>query len=52
MCDPTYHGNSLNGNNLTGALPNAPVAGHWFQAHFAQLVQNAYPPFEPTERKK
>ena len=23
---PTYHGNSLNGNNLTGTLPNAPVA--------------------------
>jgi cellulose 1,4-beta-cellobiosidase len=46
MCDPTYPGNSLNGFHLTGALPNAPVAGRWFQTHFAELVQNAYPPFE------
>ncbi len=45
MCDPNYHGNSLNGNSLTGALPNAPVAGRWFQAQFVQLVQNAWPPF-------
>lgn len=43
MCDPTYHGNSLNGNSLTGALPDAPVAGRWFQAQFVQLVQNAFP---------
>ncbi len=47
MCDPTYTGNSLNGNNLTGALPNAPVSGRWFQAQFVQLVQNAFPPFQP-----
>ncbi len=45
MCDPNYHGNQLNGNNFTGALPNAPVSGRWFQAQFVQLVQNAYPPF-------
>ncbi|HEU0296780.1 MAG TPA: glycoside hydrolase family 6 protein [Anaerolineales bacterium] len=45
MCDPTYTGNQLNGNNLTGALPNAPVSGRWFQAQFVQLVQNAFPPF-------
>jgi cellulose 1,4-beta-cellobiosidase len=50
MCDPKYHGNSLNGNNLTGALPNAPVAGRWFQAQFVQLVQNAFPAFEPSEK--
>ncbi|MFD8304457.1 glycoside hydrolase family 6 protein [Streptomyces sp. NPDC059690] len=44
MCDPTYGGNVLNGNNPTGALPNAPLAGHWFSAQFRQLMQNAYPP--------
>jgi cellulose 1,4-beta-cellobiosidase len=50
MCDPTYHGNSLNGNNLTGAMPDAPVAGRWFQAQFVQLVRNAYPAFETSEK--
>jgi cellulose 1,4-beta-cellobiosidase len=50
MCDPTYRGNALNGNNLTGALPDAPVAGRWFQAQFAQLVENAYPPFDTEGR--
>jgi cellulose 1,4-beta-cellobiosidase len=44
MCDPTYTGNALNGNNLTGALPNAPLSGHWFPAQFQQLMQNAFPP--------
>ncbi len=48
MCDPEYHGNSLNGNSLSGALPNAPVAGRWFHAQFVQLVQNAFPPFQPA----
>jgi cellulose 1,4-beta-cellobiosidase len=44
MCDPTFHGSQqVNGGNLTGALPNAPLAGHWFQAAFDTLVQNAYP---------
>jgi cellulose 1,4-beta-cellobiosidase len=46
MCDPTYTGNQLNGNNMTGALANAPVSGRWFQAQFVQLVQNAFPPFQ------
>jgi cellulose 1,4-beta-cellobiosidase len=50
MCDPTYRGNALNGNNLTGALPDAPVAGRWFQVQFAQLVENAYPPFDADGR--
>ncbi len=44
MCDPTYGGNPRNNNNATGALPNAPLSGHWFQAQFTQLLQNAYPP--------
>ncbi len=44
MCDPTYHASQqVNGGNLTGAMPNAPLAGHWFQAAFDTLVQNAYP---------
>ena len=45
MCDPTYGGNARNNNHLSGALPNAPVAGHWFEAQFQELLQNAYPPF-------
>ncbi|MER5948462.1 glycoside hydrolase family 6 protein [Streptomyces sp. NPDC001904] len=44
MCDPTYTGNARNGNSLTGALPDSPLAGHWFSAGFRQLVANAYPP--------
>lgn len=44
MCDPTYGGNPRNNNNGTGALPNAPLSGHWFQAQFQQLLQNAFPP--------
>ncbi|MFI2436967.1 glycoside hydrolase family 6 protein [Streptomyces sp. NPDC018693] len=44
MCDPTYEGNPRNGYNLSGALPNAPISGHWFSAQFQQLMQNAYPP--------
>ncbi|MFE9601067.1 glycoside hydrolase family 6 protein [Streptomyces hokutonensis] len=44
MCDPTYTGNARNGNNMSGALPNAPLSGHWFSAQFQQLMANAYPP--------
>jgi cellulose 1,4-beta-cellobiosidase len=43
MCDPAYPGNSLNENSPTGALPDAPLSGAWFEAQFEQLVQNAYP---------
>ncbi|GAA3014545.1 glycoside hydrolase family 6 protein [Streptosporangium longisporum] len=43
MCDPTYTGNARNGNNMSGALPDAPIAGQWFSAQFRQLLQNAYP---------
>ena len=42
MCDPTFVSPKL-GNQLTGALPNAPLAGQWFETQFAQLVTNAYP---------
>ncbi|MEU6197743.1 glycoside hydrolase family 6 protein [Streptomyces sp. NPDC047061] len=44
MCDPTYTGNARNGNSMSGALPNAPLSGHWFSAQFQQLMANAYPP--------
>ncbi|MFK0119163.1 glycoside hydrolase family 6 protein [Streptomyces sp. NPDC090994] len=44
MCDPTYTGNPRNNNNMSGALPDAPLSGHWFSAQFQQLMQNAYPP--------
>ncbi|MFE9022509.1 glycoside hydrolase family 6 protein [Streptomyces sp. NPDC007808] len=44
MCDPTYTGNPRNNYNMSGALPNAPLSGHWFSAQFQQLMQNAYPP--------
>ena len=42
MCDPTYVAPNL-GNQLTNALPNAPLSGEWFPEQFTQLVQNAYP---------
>lgn len=48
MCDPTYTGNGRNGNNLTGALPDSPLAGHWFSAQFQELVRNAYPSLDGT----
>lgn len=44
MCDPSYSGNARNGNNPSGALPDAPVSGAWFSAQFQQLMTNAYPP--------
>ncbi|MFD7294052.1 glycoside hydrolase family 6 protein [Streptomyces sp. NPDC059897] len=43
MCDPTYTGNPRNNNHMSGALPNAPVSGHWFSAQFQELMKNAYP---------
>ena len=42
MCDPTFVASKLS-NQLTGATPNAPLAGQWFDAQFRTLVQNAYP---------
>ncbi|MFD7401716.1 glycoside hydrolase family 6 protein [Streptomyces sp. NPDC059866] len=44
MCDPTYPGNARNNFNMSGALPDAPLSGHWFSAQFRQLMANAYPP--------
>ncbi|WP_411099618.1 glycoside hydrolase family 6 protein [Streptomyces sp. x-45] len=44
MCDPTYTGNARNGNNMSGALPDAPLSGKWFSAQFQELMKNAYPP--------
>lgn len=44
MCDPGFHGSTqANGGNLTESIPNAPLAGHWFEAEFEILVQNALP---------
>ncbi|MET9634772.1 glycoside hydrolase family 6 protein [Lentzea sp. NPDC006480] len=43
MCDPTYTGNVRNGNNMSGALPDAPLSGKWFSAQFQELMRNAYP---------
>ncbi|WP_239069130.1 glycoside hydrolase family 6 protein, partial [Cellulomonas phragmiteti] len=42
MCDPTFNSPKLN-NLPTGATPDAPVSGKWFEAQFVTLVKNAYP---------
>lgn len=39
-CDPAGVGDS---GLPTGALPDAPPAGHWFSAQFRELVTNAWP---------
>jgi cellulose 1,4-beta-cellobiosidase len=44
MCDPTYTGNPRNNNHMSGALPDAPLSGHWFSAQFQELLRNAFPP--------
>ncbi|UED88147.1 glycoside hydrolase family 6 protein [Streptomyces profundus] len=44
MCDPTYEGNPRNNHNMSGALGDAPISGHWFSAQFQELLANAYPP--------
>jgi len=43
MCDPTFGGDALNTNHMTGAMANSPVSGMWFQAGFDVLVGNAFP---------
>lgn len=42
MCDPNGQ-STYNSSFSTGALPNAPPAGHFFPSEFQTLVQNAYP---------
>lgn len=42
MCDPTFVSPKLD-NQLTGASPDAPLAGRWFESQFVELVRNAYP---------
>ena len=42
MCDPTFVSPKL-ANQLTGATPNAPLAGQWFEDQFVTLVKNAFP---------
>ena len=47
MCDPTFNeGTPRNGNSPSGALPGAPLSGHWFPAQFSQLMANAFPPLQ------
>jgi cellulose 1,4-beta-cellobiosidase len=46
MCDPTYEGNPRNNYNMSGALPDAPLSGHWFSAQFQELLRNANPPVQ------
>ncbi|RNL82186.1 glycoside hydrolase family 6 protein [Halostreptopolyspora alba] len=46
MCDPDYEGNPRNQYNPSGALPDAPLSGHWFQDQFDELLANAHPPVE------
>ncbi|AST34517.2 glycoside hydrolase family 6 protein (plasmid) [Ralstonia solanacearum] len=40
MCDPNF---ITADGVLTGALPNAPIAGEWFHDQFVMLITNAYP---------
>ncbi|MGP4111373.1 glycoside hydrolase family 6 protein [Streptomyces sp. 4N509B] len=44
LCDPTYSGNTANGNNPSGSLPDAPPVGDWHSAHFRGLLAHAWPP--------
>ena len=46
-CDPTFT-NGANAGIPTGAMDNAPLAGHWFHEQFAMLVRNAYPAIPPS----
>ncbi|MFE0678129.1 glycoside hydrolase family 6 protein [Streptomyces sp. NPDC058867] len=42
MCDPGHVAPNA-GGRPTGALPDAPLAGHWFHEQFTMLVRNSRP---------
>ncbi|MGW0519281.1 glycoside hydrolase family 6 protein [Crossiella sp. NPDC003009] len=42
MCDPEFVPPNAGGHK-TGALPDSPLAGHWFHDQFTMLVRNAHP---------
>jgi cellulose 1,4-beta-cellobiosidase len=43
FCDPAYPAPGA-GGQFTGAMADAPHAGHWFSAGFQVLLENAWPP--------
>ncbi|MFS1512082.1 glycoside hydrolase family 6 protein [Chengkuizengella sp. SCS-71B] len=47
-CDPEYT-DGANAGVPTGAMPDAPIAGHWFHNQFVMLVENAYPAIPPAD---
>ncbi|MDP5275783.1 glycoside hydrolase family 6 protein [Chengkuizengella axinellae] len=47
-CDPEYT-DGANAGVPTGAMPDAPLAGHWFHEQFVMLVENAYPSILPAD---
>ncbi|MCD1261149.1 glycoside hydrolase family 6 protein [Paenibacillus athensensis] len=52
-CNPSYVFQAASGSNpaiLSGAMPNAPLAGLWFYDQFKMLINNAYPAVTPTPR--
>ena len=46
-CDPA-HSNALANSMLTGAIPNSPPAGTFWNTEFQMLVQNAFPAIPAT----
>jgi cellulose 1,4-beta-cellobiosidase len=41
---PDVHRQGPPRQQMSGALPNAPISGAWFPAQFQELKRNAYPP--------
>ncbi len=52
MCDPTYTGNPRNNDHMSGALPNAPLSGHWFSAQFQSCCRTPTRPSSNPTRKQ